>query len=159
MNKNRLLIVDDEKQIRSMLEQFFTELGYQVMTAASGQEALDCFTKYKFDGVISDLVMPEMDGLTLLKRVNEQRPGTVFFLITGYGTIENAVQGMKDGAYDFIAKPFRLEDMKMRVERALLSKSLEKSVKKMSGILWAFIISIPLWLILGIILGMVWKRN
>jgi two-component system response regulator PilR (NtrC family) len=159
MRKNRLLIVDDERQIREMLEQFFTELGYMVMTAASGKEALERFMKYKFDCVISDLVMPEMDGLALLKQVKEKSPGTLFFLITGYGTIENAVQGMKDGAYDFIAKPFRLEDMKMRVERALLSRNLETSVKKMSGILWAFIISIPVWLILGILLGLVWKKN
>jgi two-component system, NtrC family, response regulator PilR len=159
MKNNRLLIVDDEQQIRAMLEQFFTELGYLVMTAGSGKEALEKFMKYKFDCVISDIVMPEMDGLALLKRVKEKSPGTLFFLITGYGTIENAVQGMKDGAYDFISKPFKLEDMKMRVERALLSKNLENSVKKMSGILWAFIISIPIWLILGIVLGMIWKKN
>ncbi len=159
MRKNRLLIVDDEQQIRAMLEQFFKELGYMVMTAGSGKEAIERFLKYKFDCIISDLVMPEMDGLALLRQVKEKSPGTLFFLITGYGTIENAVQGMKDGAYDFIAKPFRLEDMKMRVERALLAKNLENSVKKMSGILWAFIISIPIWLILGILLGMVWKRN
>ena len=69
MRKNRLLIVDDERQIREMLEQFFTELGYMVMTAASGKEALERFMKYKFDCVISDLVMPEMDGLALLKQV------------------------------------------------------------------------------------------
>ena len=159
MKNNRLLIVDDEQQIRAMLEQFFTEMGYLVMTAGSGKEALERIMKYKFDCVISDIVMPEMDGLALLKRVKEKSPGILFFLITGYGTIDNAVQGMKDGAYDFITKPFQLEDMKMKVERALLSKNLENSVKKMSGILWALIISIPIWLILGILVGMVWKRN
>ena len=157
MGRVRFLIVDDEQPIREMLQQFFTKLGYRVMTAESGEDALEKFMTYKFDCVISDLVMPDMDGLALLKKVKERRPGTSFFLITGYATIENAVQGMKEGAYDFFTKPFQLEDMKIRIERALLSKHLEKSVKRMSGILWALIISIPIWLILGIFLGMIWK--
>lgn len=159
MERYRLLIVDDDQQIGKMLQQFFAGLGYGVETAQSGEEALEELTKHAFHCVISDLVMPQMGGLELLRRVKERSPGTLFFLITGYGTIENAVQGMKEGAHDFITKPFQLEDVKIRVERALLSKSLEKSMKKMTGILWALILSIPLWLVLGIVLGIVWKRN
>ena len=158
MEGYRFLIVDDDQQIREMLQQFFTKMGYLVMTAETGKDGLEKFMEHTFDCVISDLVMPEMDGLALLKRVKERSPQTLFFLITGYGTIENAVQGIKEGAHDFITKPFLLEDMKIRVERALRSKILEKSVKKMSGMLWAVIISIPLWLILGIVLGIVWRR-
>jgi two-component system response regulator PilR (NtrC family) len=157
MEKYRLLIVDDDRQIRDMLKQFFEKLGYMVVAAETGEDALEKFIEDEFDCVISDLVMPDMDGLALLKKVKERAPATLFFLITGYGTIENAVQGMKEGAYDFVTKPFQLEDMKIRVERALRSKNLEKSVKKMTGILWALIISIPLWLVLGIVLGFVWK--
>jgi two-component system, NtrC family, response regulator PilR len=157
MEKFRLMIVDDDRQIREMLQQFFEKLGYMVVTAESGEDALEKFIKFEFDCVISDLVMPDMDGLALLKKVKERAPSALFFLITGYGTIENAVQGMKEGAYDFITKPFQLEDMKIRLERALRSKTLEKSVKKMTGILWAVMISIPLWLVLGIVLGLVWK--
>jgi two-component system, NtrC family, response regulator PilR len=157
MEKFRLLIVDDDREIREMLQQFFERLGYMVVTAESGAAALEKFITYEFDCVISDLVMPDMDGLALLKKVKERAPAALFFLITGYGTIANAVQGMKEGAHDFITKPFQLEDMKIRVERALRTKTLEKSVKKMTGILWALIISLPIWLVLGIVLGLVWK--
>ena len=159
MKRYRLLIVDDDQDIREMLQQFFAKLGYEVVTAKNGEEALQELTKDDFHCVISDLVMPELDGLALLKKVKERRPGTLFFLITGYGSIEKAVQGMKDGAHDFITKPFRLEDIKIRIERALLSKDLENSVKKMTGMVWALIFSIPLWLVLGIVLAIVWKRH
>ncbi len=159
MEKNRILIVDDDQQIGKMLQQFFTKLGYGVMTAESGEEALEKLTMHAFHCVISDLVMPDMGGLALLKKVKERWPGTLFLLITGYGTIENAVQGIKEGAHDFITKPFQLEDLKIRVERALLSKNLEKSVKRMTGMVWAVIFSIPLWLVLGILLGIVWKGH
>jgi two-component system, NtrC family, response regulator PilR len=158
MDGYRILIVDDDQQIREMLQQFFTKMGYLVMTAEMGKDGLEKFMEHPFDCVISDLVMPDMDGLALLKRVKERSPKTLFFLITGYGTVENAVQGIKEGAHDFITKPFLLEDLKIRVERALRSQILEKSVKKMTGMLWAVMISIPLWLILGIVLGIVWKR-
>jgi DNA-binding NtrC family response regulator len=159
MGLYRFLIVDDDPQVRGLLEKFFLQLGYTVETAGNGEEGLQKFMKDPFDGVISDLVMPDGDGLALLKKVKEIRPGTLFFLITGYGTVENAVQGMKEGADDFIPKPFHLEDLRMRVERALLSRNLQRSVKRMTGILWAIILSIPLWLVLGILLGIVWKRN
>jgi two-component system, NtrC family, response regulator PilR len=159
MEKYRLLIVDDDLQIRGMLEKFFLTLAYTVETAETGREGLEKFMKHPFDCVISDLVMPDVDGLALLKKIKEISPGTLFFLITGYGTIENAVQGMKDGAHDFITKPFHLEDLRIRVERALLSRNLQKSVNRMTGMLWAVIISIPVWLVLGILLGIVWKRN
>jgi DNA-binding NtrC family response regulator len=159
MGLYRFLIVDDDPQVRDLLEKFFLRLGYTVETAGNGEEGLQKFRKDPFDGVISDLVMPDGDGLALLKKVKEIRPGTLFFLITGYGTVENAVQGMKEGADDFIPKPFHLEDLRMRLERALLSRNLQRSVKRMTGILWAVILSIPLWLVLGILLGIVWKRN
>jgi len=159
VKKYRFLVADDEPQLRDLLEKFFLALGYEVETAENGEEALEKFRKRPFDGVISDLVMPRLDGLALLKEVREIHPGTLFFLITGYGTVENAVQGMKEGANDFIAKPFQLDDLKIRVERAILSQNLQKSVKRMTGLFWGVIISIPLWLILGILLGIVWRAK
>ena len=82
----------------------------------------------------------------------------VFFLmITGFPNIDSAVNAIKEGAYDYVTKPFHMEDIRIKVERLIDAKKAKKALKKMTGIFWALIISIPVWLILGIILGIIWK--
>ena len=157
MKTARILVVDDEITIRHLLEDFFCGLGYEVVAAANGAEALRIIGEEDFDCVISDHVMPDMDGLELLKEIRAQNRKMVFLMITGYPTIEVAVEAMKQGAYDYITKPLQLDDVKMKVNRALLTKHLEKSVKKLTGIAWGIIISIPIWLILGILVGKIWR--
>jgi len=157
MAKANILIVDDDQTIRELLEEFLQELGYEIATAQNGTEALTIINRQDFDCIISDNVMPDMGGVELLghlKKLNKKIP---FLMITGYPTIEIAVEVMKQGAYDYITKPLELEDIRIKVERALHTKGLEKSLKKMSGIAWAIVISIPIWLILGIILGKIWR--
>jgi two-component system response regulator AtoC len=158
VNRKSILIVDDDELIRSMLTGFFAQLEYEVTTAGNGEDALSKYVPGKFDLVISDLMMPDMDGLTLLKRLTAIDNRVLFFLITGYPTLETAVDAIKNGAYDYVVKPFNLEDLKFKVERALLNRRLKESLKKTSGMLWALLISVPIWLILGIVLGIIWKR-
>ena len=158
MNRKSILIVDDDELIRRMLTGFFAQLEYEVTTAGNGEDALSKYVPGRFDLVISDLMMPDMDGLTLLKRLAAIDNEVLFFLITGYPTLETAVDAIKNGAYDYVVKPFNLEDLKFKVERALLNRRLKKSLKKTSGMLWALLISVPIWLILGIVLGIIWKR-
>jgi two-component system, NtrC family, response regulator AtoC len=158
----RILIVDDDEQIRNLLVDYFRHLSYEVLFAADGAEALKKLSQKNIDCIISDLVMPDMNGLELLKQVRSQKFRSQkfklpFLIITGYPTIETAIEVMKEGAYDYITKPLQLEDVRIKVERALHTHSLEKSIKKMTGIGWAIIISIPIWLILGIIFGRVWR--
>ncbi len=148
-----LLIVDDDEAIRELLKEFFQGLGYKVTIAANGAEALSVAGEHDFDCVVSDNVMPDMNGLELLEELRKHKKNMPFLMITGYPSIETAVEVMKQGAYDYITKPLQLEDVRIKVERALHAKGLEKSLKKLSGIAWAILISIPIWLILGIILG------
>jgi len=155
----RILIVDDDEAIRELLKEFFQGLDYEISTAANGSEALAVISQHDSDCIISDYVMPDMNGLELLERLREQGKEVPFLMITGYPTIEIAVEVMKRGAYDYITKPLQLEDVRIKVERALHTKSLEKSLKKLSGIAWAILISIPIWLILGIILGKIWHNS
>jgi two-component system, NtrC family, response regulator AtoC len=155
----RILIVDDDEAIRELLKEFFQGLGYELNTASNGAEALTVINQYDFDCIVSDNVMPDMNGLELLERLGEQRKKVPFIMITGYPTIEAAVEVMKRGAYDYITKPLQLEDVRIKVERALHTKGLEKSLKKLSGIAWAILISIPIWLVLGIILGKIWRNS
>jgi two-component system, NtrC family, response regulator PilR len=159
METKRILIVDDDELIRKFLNDFFVDLNYEVVTAENGEDALQKFTPLSFDIVISDLVMPDLNGLELLKEIKARDDKILFFLITGYPTLETAVEAIKNGAYDYIVKPFNLEDLRIKVERAITNSQLKSSLKKVSGILWALIISVPIWIILGIVLGFVWKRG
>jgi DNA-binding NtrC family response regulator len=153
----RILIVDDDEQIRKLLVDYFQQLGYEVKFAANGSEALGKLSQNDIDCIISDLIMPDMDGLELLKQIRSQNLKIPFLVITGYPTIETAIEVIKHGAYDYIAKPFQLDDVRIKVERALHTKKLERSIKRLTGIAWAIIISIPIWIILGIIFGKVWR--
>lgn len=155
----RLLIADDDEAIRELLREFFQGLGYEMATAANGSEALTMISQHDFDCIISDHIMPDMNGIELLEQIRKIGKKTPFLMITGYPTIEIAVEAMKQGAYDYITKPLQLEDVRIKVERALHTKGLEKSLKKLSGIAWAILISIPIWLILGIILGKIWRSS
>ena len=101
--------------------------------------------------------MPEMDGIELLKRVKAINSKVVFLMITAHPTIETAVDAIKKGAYDYLTKPFHIEEVRLKINRALERKGMASSLRTANGIIWALIISIPLWLILGIILAKLLK--
>jgi DNA-binding NtrC family response regulator len=157
MNEGRILVVDDEESIRSVLSDYFTSIGYDVVTAADGEDALKKFIPEVFDIIICDLLMPKMGGLELLKQVRLKDHKVLFLVITGYPSIDSAVESMKSGADDYVTKPIRMDDVRIKVERALNIRRAEDSLRKVKGLLWGLIISIPIWLVLGIILGIVWK--
>lgn len=157
MHKGNILVVDDDESVRSVLKDYLGGVGYTVVTADSGEDALQKFMPGKFDSVISDLVMPKIDGMELLKQIRQKDTRVVFLMITGYPSLESAIEAMKEGAYDYVTKPFKFEDVRIKLERALYAKSLENSLKKVNGVMWGLIISIPIWLILGIVLGLVWR--
>jgi DNA-binding NtrC family response regulator len=158
MNRSNLLIVDDDEETLGLLTEFFEGLGYGVVTATGGHEALQKLDDLGIDCVISDLVMPPgMSGLELLKRMRADNIKTPFLVNTGYPSIDTAVEALKAGAYDYITKPLHLDDMRIKVERALYTKKLEKSVKTVNGIVLAILVSIPLWLVLGVLAGKTWK--
>jgi two-component system response regulator PilR (NtrC family) len=157
MEKRRIMVVDDEENVCQMLADYLDNLGYQVVTANDGENALTKFRKGEFDLIISDLLMPSMNGLELLKRIRELDEEVVFLMITGYPSIESAVAAIKDGAYDYITKPFHMEDVRFRIERAFEEKSLRGRLGTAQGFAWALLFSIPVWLVLGIILAKLLK--
>ena len=123
--KSRVLVVDDEESIREFLEIMLRKEGYEVTCAEDGQKALDIIKKKSFDLVISDLQMPNMTGIELLKNVKDQYPDMLFMMITAFGTTETAVEAMKLGAYDYITKPFKIDEVRIIIANALRSKNLE----------------------------------
>ncbi len=123
--KPRILVVDDEDSIREFLEIMLKKEGYEITTAEDGAVAKDVLGKKTFDMVISDLQMPHVTGIELLKFVKDNYPETVFMMITAFGTAENAVEAMKMGAYDYLTKPFKIDEVRLNVANALRSKNLE----------------------------------
>ncbi len=153
----RILVVDDDKDLADSLVEYLIKLGYQASPAYGGREALDKFQQGDFQLVITDLRMPEMNGMELLEAVKAIDNRVMVMVITGYGTIESAVEAIKGGAYDFIPKPFKMEELEVVVNRALERHSLFGRLGVFRGLTLALIISVPFWLILGIILTRVWK--
>ena len=153
MKKKKILVVDDEQDVRETLESVLAKLDYNPVVAAGGKEALEIIKQNKIDVVLSDLYMPEMDGIELLKRVKTENRNIVFLMITAHPTIETAVDAIKKGAYDYLTKPFHIDEVKMKLNRALEKSGLAHSLTWANGMIWALIISIPVWLILGIILA------
>jgi DNA-binding NtrC family response regulator len=99
-----------------------------------------------------------MNGMEFLRELRALDERVAFFMMTGHPSVETALDAIKAGAYDYITKPVSLEDVRFKIERAMRMRGVEKSLKTVNGLLWAVIISIPVWLALGIILGIVWKR-
>jgi DNA-binding NtrC family response regulator len=118
--KFRLLIVDDEKNILDGLEELFTDEGYDVVKATDGNAAYKRFKRGDIDLVITDLQMPGMSGAELLRRIKSETPGVPVIMLTGHGTVKEAVQAMKNGAWDFLTKPIQdLDRLTLIVSRAL----------------------------------------
>lgn len=125
MQTGNILIVDDEKGIRDGLRLFLKREGHLTFTAADGQEALEILEKNDIDLVISDLKMPRIDGEELLAFIKKDYPGVQVIILTGHGTVETAVESMRNGAYDFLIKPLNLEKLGLIVKRALSQRQLE----------------------------------
>jgi two-component system response regulator PilR (NtrC family) len=126
--KGRILVVDDEKSMREILEIFLKNEGYHVSVAMNGESAVEALKSDIFDLIISDMKMPKMGGLELLKNVKESSPDTIFVVMTAFGTTKSAVEAMKLGAYDYIQKPFQMDDIRLVVKNALEKKKLQKDV-------------------------------
>ncbi len=115
----RILVVDDETRIREACKQVLEECGYEVTLASSGVLAIDAISSNHYDIILLDLMMPEMSGFDVLARVKSLDPDTVVIVITGYATLENSVEAMKKGAFDFIPKPFTPEHLRVTVSKAI----------------------------------------
>jgi putative nucleotidyltransferase with HDIG domain len=123
-DRPRVLVVDDEKFIRDIIADFLGMEGYIVRTAEDGTSAVTELERARYDMVISDLKMPKMGGLDLLKEVARVHPDTLTVIMTGFGTVETAIDAMKRGAYDYILKPFKVEEIVHIVQRGLEKRRL-----------------------------------
>ncbi len=114
----RLLIVEDEKILRENLQSMFSEHGYEAEAAPNGGDAIRRLDQERFDLVITDMRMPEADGMGVLRKARQMDENTLVLVMTAYGSVESAVEAMRFGAYDYIQKPFELDELEMKVMRA-----------------------------------------
>lgn len=125
----RVLVVDDEKVLRDGCSRLLVSQGFTALTASNGEEALNVLASDPVDVILCDLMMPVMGAIEVLEVVNDRYPDIPLIIITGHGTVANAVECMKKGAYDFITKPFRADYLILVVKRALEKQALEKQAK------------------------------
>ncbi|MDB4386017.1 sigma-54 dependent transcriptional regulator [bacterium] len=130
-----LLIVDDEHDFRHQAVSYFKRIGFKVDQAEDGEEALNISTNRKFDVVVLDIHMPGISGITVLEQLIKREPSLKVIMLTGGGTIEHAVESMKKGAYDFVTKPVKLEELQRLVVRASKAYELEKENRQLKAVI------------------------
>jgi DNA-binding NtrC family response regulator len=125
-NDGRILIVDDDPIVLKSLGRMLEINGYMIDYASDGQTALESIERHNQDVILSDINMPEMNGFELLEKVKEKSPSSAFIIITGYGTIEDAVNAMKMGAYDFVTKPINDDEILTQIKRIFQQRDLQQ---------------------------------
>ncbi len=125
------MIAEDDAGLRDTLAQFLTRLGYQVTVARDGREAIARLDEDAPDVVLSDIQMPEMDGLALLEEVKTRCPETIVILMTAFSSIDSAIEAVRRGAEDYLSKPLQLGDLQMRIERALERRAANRRLSQL----------------------------
>ena len=123
--KISILIVDDEESVRDSLYNWFIEDGYRVETAENARKALTLLESDQFDIILADIKMPGMDGLEMLRRIKSIKPESIIIIMTAFATVDTAVKALKDGAYDYVTKPFDPDDLTHLIRNATKQISLE----------------------------------
>ncbi len=127
-HKGNILVIEDEKSMREVLRILLEEEGYELSTAVDGAEGIECIRNNIFDLVITDIKMPGADGFEVLRTVKDVAPDTVVIMVTAFGTTESAIEAMKNGAYDYIHKPFKIDEIRLIVRKALEKKKLREEL-------------------------------
>lgn len=124
----KILVVDDQPYILNVLSDFLFKQGYQVVLAESGEKAAQVVKGSEVQLALIDLKLNGMDGITTMQKINQIDPNILTIIVTGYPTQESSVQALKVGAYDYVTKPFKLEDLKKTIERALKEYQLRQEI-------------------------------
>jgi len=128
MSRVSILVVDDESTIREVVVEFLSGLNYEVFEAPDGQAALDALRRQAKDVVMSDIMMPRLDGFALLREIKTRFPDTQVLMMTGFGSIESAVEAMRLGAADYVTKPLNFNLLKEKLARIVHQQNLLREV-------------------------------
>jgi len=132
-----ILLVDDEPSIRLVVGDTLRDAGHRVVLAADGGEALSLVSSRGFDVVVTDIRLPKADGMTIFRRVKQERPQTDVILITAHGAVSDAVEALKEGAFDYLTKPFDPDELALRIGRIADRRRLERDLEEARAVLGA----------------------
>jgi DNA-binding NtrC family response regulator len=127
----RILVVDDEESLRFFLTRGLKKAGFAVDAVAHGRTAIERLSEVAYDVVLTDLVMPEVSGLDVLGAVHEMDKDAVVLLMTAHGSVQNAIDALRLGAFDYLTKPFELKELLVRIDRGLERRSVERENRKL----------------------------
>jgi len=133
MSAPRLLIVEDDAALAALLEEYFREAGYDVTLRVRGDDALAALRERAFDLVLTDIVLPGADGLSILREAAGRPERTLVILMTGYSGIEDALHAVEQGAYDFVSKPFQLPEIRVRLDNAARYQELLRRLARLTA--------------------------
>ena len=145
-------VVDDEAPVREVLEAMLQQLGHTCSLFEDGPALLSAYRRDQVDLVISDMRMPGMDGMALLRALREKDPHVVIIFLTGYPTVQDGVEAIRLGASDYLTKPFRMEEINLRLLRALENRDLNQQLRRSRILAWLLIGSLPFWFVMGLAL-------
>lgn len=145
-------VVDDEEPVREVLSAMLQQIGHEVRLFPDAAALLSAYQRGLVDLVMTDIRMPGMDGLALTRILHEKDPRIVVIILTGYPSVEDGVEAIRLGASDYLTKPFRLEEIRLRVLRALEVRDLNERLRRSRILAWMLIGSLPFWFGLGLVL-------
>ena len=128
LSKGTILVVDDEETLRFSIKEFLDEQGYEVVVAGTCEQALEKIHEFLPDLILLDLRLPDMNGLELLEKIKSKDAHALIIVMTGFGSVDSAVEAMKIGAYNYLEKPFKIDHLKLVVEKALSTQALRREV-------------------------------
>ncbi|HHS13103.1 MAG TPA: response regulator [bacterium] len=149
----RALIVEDEEPIRVLLEQALAGLGFTAASAENGREGLEALESGSYDLLLTDIRMPEMDGLTMIKRIRQKNNLIPILVITAFPSVDSAVDSLSEGADDYLVKPVNLKDLEGKVRKAVERRRIQKRLIQYKRRVLGLILGIPFWIVLGWFLG------
>ena len=149
----KILIVDDDEDIRSVLEETLGDWGYQTVIAMNGKEGLEAFRSAGFSLIITDVRMPGLDGLSMLKKIREEDSRIPIIVITGYPSVDSAVESLVEGADYYLVKPIHFDDLKAKIGKAFEKRKMQKALSLAKVLTTVLICTIPLWIFLGFLIA------
>ena len=152
-------IVDDEESVREVIGDIVRDMGHRVRLFERPREVLAAFRPGVADAIITDVRMPEMDGAELTKELLARDPAALVLIMTGYPSINDAVDLIKLGAVDYLQKPIRAEEIKVRIDRALSSRDIVRRFRSNRSLTWILILSMPVWFVLGLVIARIMRGH
>ena len=147
-------VVDDEVTVCDVLGAMLQQLGYETRVFQDARELLAAYHPGQVDAVLTDLRMPGLDGLGVVRELRNKDGNAVVLVLTGFPTVADGVEAIRLGAADYLTKPFRMEEIRVRLLRALEARDLQSTLRRSRMLVWMLIGSLPFWFVLGLVLHM-----